>query len=101
MATPRRLGFGWGVNEAQRCEGRPPPVSAGWAGELVAARSQAGHAACGMEQGGQQRDDMSGIESAAGIDMIATIKALNSTKIPSEQKTRASLRLRLDTKATD
>ena len=32
------------------------------------------------------RGDMSGIESTAGLDKMATIRALNSTKIPPEQK---------------
>ena len=35
---------------------------------------------------GNRRNDMRGIESTAGIDKLATTKAMNSTKIPTEQR---------------
>ena len=38
------------------------------------------------KKAGNRRNDMRGIESTAGIDKLATTKAMNSTKIPPEQR---------------
>ena len=43
------------------------------------------------KKAGTRRRDMRGIESTAGVDKLATIKALNSTKLPPDRKKTTSV----------
>ena len=68
-------------------EGRAPsPGHAGFPESWWLHETRQGLRLAQWRQAGNRRNDMRGIESMAGIDKLATTKAMNSTKIPREQR---------------